>query len=70
MGEDAPGVWGGRGQKEGCGRRREDGRGSEGGRGTGGFAGCFNGRPFTQEYIATVSHSNMNEGKRGSISGL
>ena len=34
------------------------------------FAGCFSGRPFTQEYIATVSHSNMNEGKRGSISGL
>ena len=33
MGEDAPGVWGGRGQKEGCGRRREDGRGSEGGKG-------------------------------------
>ena len=34
------------------------------------FAGCFTGRPFTQEYIATVFQSNMNEGKRGSISGL
>ena len=34
------------------------------------FAGCFSGRPFTQEYIATVFQNNMNEGKRGSISGL
>ena len=28
------------------------------------FAGCFSGRPFTQEYIASAFQSDMNEGKR------
>ena len=74
MGEGALGGGGGDRRKSavGGGRMGEGAReggawvGCAGGR----FAGCVSGRPFAQEYIVTVFQSNMNEGKRRSISGL
>ena len=77
MGEDAPGVCGGGGGDRrkgavGGGRMGEGAReggawvGCAGGR----FAGCVSGRPSAEEYIAADFQSDMDEGKRRSVSGL
>ena len=63
-GDGRKGVVGGGRMGEGA---REEGAwvGCAGGR----FAGCASGRPSTQEYIAADFQSDMDEGKRRSVSG-